>query len=136
MNELHQTGELVMIATGIAAETGGEQQQERSDSFATAVQDVGGNGIDESDTGVEIRARLALHSLHLITVRLPDIRHGGDRGGDWALRHGPDGRAEGETKSSQSPLWGAGLDRPVLPVGILTEESCFYYGGWHENERK
>src|SRR5205807_6489072 len=25
MNELHQTGELVMIATGIAAETGGEQ---------------------------------------------------------------------------------------------------------------
>src|SRR5688572_5806105 len=112
MNELHQTGELVMIATGIAAETGREYKEEWSDSFSAAVQDVGGDGIDERHTGIEVRPSLAFHPFQFITVRLPDVRHGVDRGGDWSLRHAADGRAEKETKSSQSPLWGAGRHRP------------------------
>ena len=100
MNELHQTGELVMIAAGIAAETGREQQQKWANSFSAAVQNVGGDGIDECHTGVEVRSGLAFHPLQLITVRLPDVRHVVDSGGDWALRHAADGRAEKETKSS------------------------------------
>ena len=104
MNKLHQTAELVMLATGVTAETGREQEQERSNSFSAAVQDVGGDGIDECHTGIEVRPDLAFHPLQFITVRLPDVRHVVDSGGDWTLRHAADGRAEGETKSSRLPL--------------------------------
>ena len=100
MNELHQTGELVMIATGIATETGREQQQKWSDSFSAAVQDMGGDGIDECHTGIEVCPSLSFHPLQFIAVRFPDVRHGVDRGGDRAVWHGADGRAEKETKSS------------------------------------
>jgi hypothetical protein len=37
MNELNQTSELVMIATGIAAETGREHEKKRANSFSAAV---------------------------------------------------------------------------------------------------
>ena len=72
-----------------------------------AVQDVGGDSIDECHTGIEVRSSLAFHPLQFITVRFPDVRHGIDTLGDWTLGHAADGRAEKETKSSQSPLWGA-----------------------------
>ena len=102
MNELHQTGELVMIATGIAAETGREYEEEWSDSFSTAVENVRGDGIDEGHTGVEVRSSLSFHPLQFIAVRLPDVRHAVDRrGNNWAVGHAADGRAEKETKSSQ-----------------------------------
>jgi hypothetical protein len=104
MNKLHETAELVMLATCIATETSGEQEQKRSNSFSAAVQNVSGDGIDEGYTGIEVRTDLAFHSLQFIAIRLPDVRHAVDSGGDWALRHAADGRAEGETKSSQSPL--------------------------------
>src|SRR6267143_1102688 len=68
---------------------------------------MGGDGIDEYHTGIEVRPSLAFHPLQFIMVRLPDVRHAVDSGGDWTLGHAADGRAEEETKSSQSPLWGA-----------------------------
>ena len=88
---------------------------------------MGGDGIDECHTGIEVRPGLAFHPLQLITVRLPDVRHAVDSGSNnWAVRHGADGRAEKETKSSQSPLWGACRYGLVVRETILTEESCFY----------
>ena len=87
---------------------------------------MGGNGIDQCDTGVEVRSDLALHTVQFIAVRLPDVRHVVDSGGDWDLGHAADGRAEGETKSSQPPLWGARRDGAMARGGILTEESSFY----------
>jgi hypothetical protein len=90
-----------MIATGIAAETSREYEKKRSNSFSAAVQDVGGDSIDECHTGIEVRPSLAFHSFQFITVRLPDVRHIIDSGGDdWAVGHEADGRAEEETKSS------------------------------------
>ena len=101
MNELYQAGELVMVATGIAAETGREYEEERSDSFPTAVENVRGDGVDQCHTGVEVRPSLSFHPLQFIAVRLPDVRHAVDRRGNyWAVGHGADGRAEKETKSS------------------------------------
>jgi len=63
MNELHEAGKLVMIATGIAAETSREYEEKRSDSFSAAVQNVGGDGIDECHTGIEVRPSLSFHPL-------------------------------------------------------------------------
>ena len=54
MDEFHQAAELVMFATGIAAETGREQEKEGPDSLAAAIEDVGGDGIDEGDAGIEV----------------------------------------------------------------------------------
>ena len=101
MNELYQTGELVMVVTGIAAETGREYEEEWSNSFSTAVENVRCDGIDECDTGIEVRPSLSFHPLQFIAVCLPDIRHSVDSGGNnWAVGHAADGRAEKETKSS------------------------------------
>lgn len=87
---------------------------------------MGGDGIDECHTGIEVRPGLVFHPLQFIAVRLPDVRHVVDSGGDWTLRHAADGRAEEETKSSQSPLWGEGRHGPSVREIILTEELCFY----------
>ena len=54
MDEFHQTAELVMFAAGIAAETGRQQEKQGSDSFSAAVEDVGGNRIDEGHAGIKI----------------------------------------------------------------------------------
>src|SRR5262249_651467 len=37
MNKLHQTGKLVMIVTGVAAETGREDEEKWSNSFSAAI---------------------------------------------------------------------------------------------------
>ena len=101
MNELYQTGELVMVVTGIAAETGREYEEEWSNSFPATVENVRCDGIDKCDTGVKVRPSLSFHPLQFIAVRLPDVRHAVDRrGNNGAVGHDADGRAEKETKSS------------------------------------
>ena len=101
MNELYQACELVMVATGIAAETGRKYEEEWSNSFPATVENVRCDGIDECDTGVKVRPSLSFHPLQFIAIRLPDVRHAVDRrGNNWAVGHDADGRAEKETKSS------------------------------------
>ena len=126
MNELYQTGELVMVATGIAAETCREYEEEWSNSFSTTVENVRGDGIDEGHTGVEVRSSLSFHPFQLIAVRLPDVRHAVDRrGNNWAVGHG---RMVGQKrKQSQAVDSFRGHTGTIICAeGILTEESCFY----------
>ena len=60
MNEFDKASQGLMVLAGVSAEMGAEEHEERSDAFAAAVQDVGGDCIDEIDAGVEILPDLFL----------------------------------------------------------------------------
>src|SRR5574341_311894 len=94
-----------MLSPVIAAETGTEEKKKGPDPLAAAVQDMGGNRIDQRDARIEVFPDLILNSSQLIAVRLPDVHHAGDCRGNRAVWHAADGRAEQETKSRERPSY-------------------------------
>ena len=102
MDEFHQAAELVMFAAGIAAEARGQEEKQGPDAFAAAVEDVGGDRIDEGHARVEIFVDPVFDPLQLIPIGVPHIRHRVDSGGEPAVCHAADGRAAEETKSRES----------------------------------
>ena len=108
----------MVFTAGIAAKTGAQQEEQRPDTLAAAIQDMRRDGINKRDTGGQIEVDPIFNSLELTPIGIPDVRHRVNRGGDRTLWHAADGRAAKETKSRESQR-NPRIDR-------LTEESPFH----------
>src|SRR5262245_27544590 len=102
VDELHKTPELMVLAAGIATESGTEEQQQRSDTFAAAIEDMCGDGVDEGDAGIQVLVDPVFDAIQLGAVAVPHVRHCMNRGSERAVWHAADGRAAKGTKSRQS----------------------------------
>ena len=102
MDELHKAPELMVFATGITAEPGTEEQQQRPDTFAATVEDMCCDGVDEGDAGIQVLMDPVFDAIQLGAVGVPHVRHCVDHRSDRAVWHAADGRAAKETKSRQS----------------------------------
>jgi hypothetical protein len=106
-----------MILPGVSAEVRTQEHKEGSDAFAAAVQNVGGDGVDQGHAGVEILANLILDPLKLFTIHIPDIGHAVECEGGRSVRHGADSRAGNSIKSSTGRgLFGADCVAVLLTV--------------------
>src|SRR5678816_3516823 len=47
MDKFDQAAELMVLPAGVAAETGAQEEQERTNALAAAIEDMRGNGIDQ-----------------------------------------------------------------------------------------
>jgi len=65
MNELHDSGQLVVLGAAIAHGAGGEQHQRRAQAFATAVDDVLRHLSDQDHIGMKSQADDRIHGMHV-----------------------------------------------------------------------
>src|SRR5262249_3096369 len=102
MDEFDEAAELMVVSAAVATQTGTQDEKEGPDPLAAAVQNMGGDGIDQCDAGIEVFSDLILNSHQLVAVRLPDVRHAVDARDNRSVWHAADGRAEQETMSRES----------------------------------
>jgi len=68
VDELHDASELRVFIGGVAAHAGAQEKEQRPDAFTASTQDLGGDGIDQSDAGVEILVDPVLNPVKFLTV--------------------------------------------------------------------
>ena len=81
MDELHQTGELLMVATGIAAEAGESSSRKGRIRFPPLFRMWAATVLTSATLESRFCPNLVFDPLQFITIGLPDVRHAVDSQG-------------------------------------------------------
>lgn len=76
MDVFDETGEGMHLMTLTAAQTSGQQQQERPNSFATPLKNERCYFLNQGHIGVDIGEDLILDGSEILVVTIPHISHG------------------------------------------------------------
>ncbi len=75
MDKFYEAGQNIDVFAGIAAEASAQHQQQWTDAFAPAAQNVSSDGIHERDRGIKVFVDLVFDTFQFASIGFPDIGH-------------------------------------------------------------